>query len=65
MPKHPEHLCRFNDGEQTCECYDKGIEQERQRIKEEVEKMKKRDILIGSFWAGYNEAIEDILKLLL
>ena len=23
--KHPEHICRFNDGEQTCECYDSGF----------------------------------------
>lgn len=22
--KHPDHICRFNDGEQTCDCYDEG-----------------------------------------
>jgi hypothetical protein len=25
-PKHPEHICRFNDHPQSCECYDKGYE---------------------------------------
>jgi hypothetical protein len=24
--KHPEHICRFNDYPQSCECYDKGYE---------------------------------------
>lgn len=23
--KHPEHQCAMNDGEQTCDCYDKGF----------------------------------------
>lgn len=22
--KHPEHICRFNDEPQTCDCYDLG-----------------------------------------
>jgi hypothetical protein len=26
MPKHEEHICRFNDGESSCECYDEGFE---------------------------------------
>ncbi len=26
MAKHEEHLCRFNDGEQSCDCYNKGYE---------------------------------------
>lgn len=27
--KHKEHICRFNDGKQTCTCYDKGYEKGR------------------------------------
>jgi len=27
MTKHPEHICRFNDEPQSCECYDKGYEE--------------------------------------
>lgn len=23
--KHPEHICRFNDEPQICECYDTGF----------------------------------------
>ena len=26
MGKHEDHICRFNDGECTCDCYDKGFE---------------------------------------
>jgi hypothetical protein len=26
MPKHEEHICRFNDGESSCLCYDEGFE---------------------------------------
>ena len=33
---HKEHICRFNDGEQTCECYDKGFEAGRNSMKEEI-----------------------------
>ena len=33
---HPEHICRFNDSPQTCECYDEGYKQtlaeERERV---------------------------------
>ncbi len=24
--KHPDHICRFNDAPQSCECYDTGYE---------------------------------------
>jgi len=24
---HPEHICRFNDGPQNCECYDAGYKE--------------------------------------
>ena len=24
---HPEHICPFNDGEQSCDCYDEGYRQ--------------------------------------
>jgi len=27
MANHPEHICRFNDGEQSCDCYDEGFRQ--------------------------------------
>ena len=27
MAKHPDHICRFNDGEQSCDCYDEGYRQ--------------------------------------
>lgn len=23
--KHPEHICRYNDGESSCQCYDEGF----------------------------------------
>lgn len=25
--KHPEHICRFNDAPQSCDCYDAGYEE--------------------------------------
>ena len=43
--KHKEHICRFNDGEQSCDCYDAGYKygrsvasfnSELDRIKKEV-----------------------------
>lgn len=34
--KHQEHFCRFNDGEQTCECYDKGFEAGKDSMKKEI-----------------------------
>ena len=33
--KHKNHLCRFNDGDSSCECYDKGLEE----VKEKIEKL--------------------------
>ena len=39
---HPEHICRFNDAPQTCECYDAGYKQalaeERKRVVMEIRK---------------------------
>jgi len=33
---HPDHICRFNDAPQTCECYDAGykdgVAEERERM---------------------------------
>lgn len=31
--KYPEHICRFNDGKQSCECYDKALEELKKKIK--------------------------------
>ena len=33
--KHEEHICRFNDGDQSCDCYDAGYEagEEKQKLK--------------------------------
>jgi len=33
---HPEHICRFNDAPQTCECYDAGFDQARAEERERV-----------------------------
>ena len=33
---HPEHICRFNDAPQTCECYDAGFEKAEQEMKKVV-----------------------------
>ena len=33
---HPEHICRFNDAPQTCECYDAGYKQARAEERERV-----------------------------
>jgi hypothetical protein len=42
--KHPDHICRFNDGEQECDCYDKGFQAGRSstiaEIREAVKKQK-------------------------
>jgi len=27
MKKHEDHICRFNDGEQSCDCYSDGFRQ--------------------------------------
>jgi hypothetical protein len=27
MTKHPDHICRFDDPPQSCDCYDSGYEQ--------------------------------------
>ncbi len=47
---HPEHICRFNDAPQTCECcecYDAGykeaLAEERERVSSEIRK--RRDSL--------------------
>ena len=38
---HPEHICRFNDAPQTCECYDAGYkEAEQERLEEVVDLIK-------------------------
>ncbi len=29
-PKHPEHICAFNDAPQSCDCFDAGFEKGRQ-----------------------------------
>jgi len=34
MAKHPNHICRFNDGEQSCECYDKGFNDGREILRD-------------------------------
>ncbi len=40
---HPEHICRFNDAPQTCECYDEGYKQalaeERDRVRDKIKSM--------------------------
>jgi hypothetical protein len=36
--KHPNHICRFNDGKQSCECYDKGFEAGRKETAKEIKK---------------------------
>ena len=41
---HPDHICRFNDAPQTCECYDAGykdgVAEERERVRGLIEKEK-------------------------
>lgn len=34
--KHPEHICRFNDGSQSCDCYDSGFEEGKKQEREEI-----------------------------
>lgn len=34
--KHQEHICRFNDAPQSCECYDKGFDAAIEMVKEKV-----------------------------
>lgn len=34
--KHEEHICRFNDGEQSCDCYDEGYEKAKADIKKSI-----------------------------
>ena len=34
--KHEDHICRFNDGEQTCDCYDAGYEKGRESMREKI-----------------------------
>ena len=42
MTKHPEHICRFNDSPQSCDCYDNGYEDGLMQAVEVVEKMKSK-----------------------
>ena len=40
---HPDHICRFNDAPQTCECYDAGYKDgvagEKARVRGEIEEI--------------------------
>jgi len=39
--KYPEHICRFNDPPQVCECYDEGFKaQQRELIEKFLKKLK-------------------------
>lgn len=35
--KHPDHICRFNDAPQSCDCYDTGYDDAIQSVRERVE----------------------------
>lgn len=41
MTKHPEHICRFNDEPQSCECYDKGYEEGKRMEGESIQQLRK------------------------
>lgn len=58
-----EHICRFNDGECVCECFDEGYEKAlEQKEKEMIKKVKKLNDDYGFDGVGYKRAIEDVLK---
>jgi len=51
---HPEHICRFNDAPQTCECYDAGFDQARAEERERVMGIIKEKR--NELWKVYHEA---------
>jgi len=36
--KHENHICRYNDGEQSCECYKQGFEDAKKEFEKLIEK---------------------------
>jgi hypothetical protein len=54
MKKHEEHICRFNDGEQVCDCFEEGILFERERIR----------LIVAEYSRISAEATKDIIKLI-
>ena len=36
---HPDHICRFNDAPQTCECYDAGYKEAEQELLNKILKI--------------------------
>lgn len=38
MKKHEDHICRFNDGEQICDCFHEGYEDGVETSKTTIEK---------------------------
>lgn len=58
--QHPEHICRFNDEPQSCECYDKGHEAGQRNILTQLLKdMEGRDRLSS---AEVGEAVKGMLR---
>lgn len=72
IEKYPEHICRFNDGEQICDCYDKGYRQATSKFTELLESLRMKEIDIdetGEFKTdqanrlarnGYNSCVEKV-----
>jgi hypothetical protein len=52
MPKHENHICRFNDGEQSCDCYDEGFKAGIKHNKPTVEGTETEEALWGETWEG-------------
>jgi len=36
MKKHEDHICRFNDGDCICECYEEGFSAGEKEVKDRI-----------------------------
>ena len=65
MTKHPDHICRFNDEPQSCDCYDTGYMDGYNARTQEVAKLALEMVppyASGRMGSGYNQARKDLIK---
>lgn len=69
--KHPEHICRFNDAPQGCDCYDNGYQQ---GVKDAIASLPEKMITpdenifnhptLSAYDNGFNSAIDQVKEAL-
>jgi hypothetical protein len=65
--KHPDHICRFNDAPQNCDCYAEGHQaaiEECVRVAEGMLLFVEGDNRLSPHGHGYNTALTDLITTL-